>query len=226
MSNLLPNTKYAHFTVPHSGTRYINEAVKTATGFNPWQVAGLKSLERQRNRKDDRSNEDFIFCHLGQRWDDFINLVCEHDHIKTWITVREPIGTWSTHWGHMWTHQKGNGQVDYQAQYEKLGQLRGQYATLKEFLPKVGYVHRVDIDPISKLGDYLGIELKEHDQTFSNPTPMKKAIIERDLGKIESLCKGHDFWRAFHDHITPDYQDMFEELGYETWWYNGQRNAA
>lgn len=220
---LLPYTKYAHFTVPHSGTRYVNHAVEKATNTNAFQVAGLKALNRQRSRKDNRHDEKFVFCHLGQRWDDFIQAVVDEDHIKTWITVREPIGTWGTHWGHLQQDLKGE---NYQATYEKLGQLRGQYQTLREFLPQVDYVHRVDLDPLSKLGDFLGLELEEHDQTFSNPTPMKKALIERDLSAIEGMCQGHDFWRAFHDYITPDFKDIFEDLGYDIWWYNGQRNAA
>ena len=221
--SLLPYTKYAHFTVPHSGTRYVNKAIEKATNTNAWQVAGLKALNRQRSRKDNRHDEKFIFCHLGQRWDDFIQAVIDEEQIKTWITVREPIGTWGTHWGHL---SKDLQSANPQTAYEKLGQIRTQYDTLRQFVDKVDYVHRVDLDPLSKLGDFLGLELEEHDQTFSNPTPMKKALIERDLNKIEEMCKGHDFWRAFHDYITPDFKDIFEDLGYDIWWYNGQRNAA
>lgn len=217
---MLENTKWAHFTVPHSGTRYVNEAVQAATGHKAWQCASLQAIKRLRDRNDPRTSEDFIFCHIGQRWDDFIDQVVSEEHIKTWVTVREPINTWGTHWGHLHRHQNANGDIDFQAQYEKLGQLRGQYATLQSVLPKVGYVHRIE-DGLSGLSEYLGLDLKEHERTFSQSTPMKKALWERDIETIERLTEGHDFWRAFRDHITPDYKDFWESLGYDIWWYNG-----
>lgn len=221
---MFEDVKYAHFTVPHSGTRYINYAVCGALGTNIYQVSNLRAYKNTHERVG--VDAQFMFCHIGPKWQDWIEQVAAEPHIKTWITVREPIGTWSTHWGHIWEAEQNEGKVDYRALYDKLGQLRGQYETLRELLPKVDYVHRVDEDPISSLGDCLGLELKEHDNTFSRPTPMKRALLERDLSKIEGMCQGHDFWKAFHDYLTPDFKDLWEDLGYDIWWYNGERNAA
>lgn len=219
---MLDNTKYAHFTVPHSGTRYINEAVRKATGHKPWQCASEAGYKRLKSRNDPRTSEEFLFCHLGQRWDDWIKMVVEQEHIKKWITVRCPINTWGTHYGHVWTNWK-NGSPNYlQSAYEKLGQLRSQYDTLLEFAPRVEYIHRVDEDPLSHLGGYLGLELEEHDQTFSNPSPMKRALMERDLDKIEELCEFcPEFWYCFRDYVTQDFAPFFENLGYDIWWTNG-----
>ena len=158
-----------------------------------------------------------MFCHLGQNWEDWIDSVLEQDHIKTWITVRSPIHTWGTHYGHLYAGRSDNNL----AAYEKLGQLRGQYETLQKFAPRVGYIHRVEMDPLSKLGDYLGLELKEHNKTFSNPTPMKEALMNKDLPKIEQLAEGTEFYTAFRDYTTPEFKDFFEDLGYDIWWTNG-----
>jgi len=217
---MLDKTKFAHFTVPHSGTRYINLAIETAIGEQAYQVATPKQYARTAEKRGDQ--QKFIFCHIGQRWGEWIENICEQPHIKTWITVRSPIHTWGTHYGHIMDHMHESPR----AVYEKLGQMREQYIALMELAPKVGYIHRVDIDDLSQLGDYLGLELKEHDKQFSNMTPMKQALKERDLYKMEELCEGTDFYKAFRDYTTPDIKDFFEELGYDIWWYNEQRNAA
>lgn len=214
----LPNTKYAHFTVPHSGTRYINEAVRNAIGLKAWQCGSLKGVERLRDRNDPRASEDFIFCHVGMEPIEFINLVVQEPHIKTWITVRSPIHTWGTHWKNAsvgWP----NGHI--QTSFDKLGQLRGQYQTLMDLAPDVGYIHRIE-DPLDGLAEYLGLDLEPHEKTFSQPSPMKQAIADKDLDKIEQLCEGcPEFWTAFRDNITPDFMDFFEGMGYDIWWYNG-----
>ena len=212
---LLPTTKYAHFTVPHSGTRYINRAVEDATGYKAWQCSSVKGIERLRDGKNAHLRnygDDFIFCHVGQRWDDFIDLVLSHEHIKTWVTVREPISTWGTHFANI------SDTNNMRSFYEVLGQLRGQYETLSVLKDKVGYIHRIE-DPISGLGEYLELPLKEHTTTFSRGmSPVKAAIQNRDLDALEELSSGHDFWRAFRDFITPDYRELWESLGYEVWW--------
>jgi len=217
---MLDKTKFAHFTVPHSGTRYINKAVEAAIGEQAYQVATPKQYART---EANQTNQKFVFCHIGQRWGEWIETICEQPHIKTWITVRSPIHTWGTHFGHILNH---NEQQRIQPVYEKLGQMREQYIALMELAPKVGYIHRVDMDDLSGLSEYLGLDLKEHDQQFSNTTPMKQALRERDLNKMQELCKGTEFFSAFRDYTTPDIKDFFEELGYDIWWYNGQRNAA
>lgn len=214
---MLEQTLYGHFTVPHSGTRYINKAVSNAIGEKEYQVASPKQYARTEAKQE---NQKFIFCHIGQRWGDWINTMCDLPHIKTWITVRSPIHTWGTHWGHL-----ADSSFEHQAVYEKLGQMRSQYEALIELAPKVGYIHRVE-DDIQNLGDYLGLELEEHNQTFTKTTPMKKALREMDVAKMEELCKGTEFYSAFRDYTTPDIKDFFEDLGYDIWWYNGQRNAA
>ena len=214
---MLEDTKFAHFTVPHSGTRYINCAVEEAIGQQAYQVGTPKQYERTRQN----TQQKFVFCHIGQRWQDWIEQIIAEPHIKTWITVRSPIHTWGTHWGHIYE------KIDkVQPVYEKLGQMREQYMALMEVAPQVDYIHRVDMDDLSQLGDFLSLELKEHDRTFSKTTPMKQALKDRDTEKMASLCANSEFWRAFHDYTTPDIKDFFEDLGYDIWWYNGQRNAA
>lgn len=210
---MLDKTKYGHFTVPHSGTRYVNKAVSKAIGEKEYQVATPKQYARTEANQD---NQKFVFCHIGQRWADWIETINDQPHIKTWITVRSPIHTWGTHWGHL-----ADSSFDHQGVYEKLGQMRSQYEALLQLAPKVGHIHRVDLDNIQDLGDYLGLELEEHNQTFTKTTPMKEALRNKDVAKIEELCKGTEFYTAFRDYTTPDIKDFFEELGYDIWWYNG-----
>lgn len=90
--------------------------------------------------------------------------------------------------------------------------------SLMEVAPTVGHIHRVE-DPIQNLGEYLGLELEPHDQTFSNDSPVKQALRERDDEKLEELCG--EFYTTFRDYTTPEIQDFFEDLGYDIWWTNG-----
>jgi len=217
---MFPDIKYAHFTVPHSGTRYINYAVEKALNTNLYQISNLRAYENTHNREG--VSTSFMFCHIGPRWEEFVEMVAEQPHIKTWITVRSPIHTWGTHYGHIMDHM----QESPRAVYEQLGQMREQYMALMNVYDKVGYIHRVDIDPLENLGNYLGIKLEEHDNRYSKSTPMKQALRERDLDKMEELCEGTEFYKAFRDYTTPDIKEFFEDLGYDIWWYNGQRNAT
>jgi methionine synthase II (cobalamin-independent) len=212
---MLEQTLYAHFTVPHSGTRYINKAVTNAIGEKEYQVNSPKAYARTSEKQE---NQKFIFCHIGQRWQDWIDYIStEEPHIKTWITVRSPILTWSTHWRHALDNN-----FEINSAYQKLGQMRAQYIALEEVAPKVGHIHRVDMDDLSNLGEYLGLDLKEHDRMFSRQAPeMKKALANKDPEELDRLCRGTEFFSAFRDYTTPDIRPFFEELGYDIWWANG-----
>lgn len=214
---MLENTEFAHFTVPHSGTRYVNRAVENALGVKFWQCGSHAAHKRM--ERDGRANQTALFCHLGQRWDDWVQDCIEQPQIKTWITVRSPIHTWGTHFKALLDARDSN--MTYQPAYEKLGNMRAAYESLIKFAPQVGYVHRVE-DSLDGLSEYLGIELQEHDVTFSNPSPMKKALQERDVEMVEQLSSFcPDYWAAFRDYMTPDYREFFENLGYDIWWNNG-----
>lgn len=209
---MLEQTEFGHFTVPHCGTRYINKAVVNAIGEKEYQVPSKKMYERSKRHQ---KNQRFIFCHIGPKWEEWITQLCRADHIKTWTTVREPIMTWSTHWGHIEKNLETPLHV-----YQKLGQMRCQWESLMRMKDEFQYIHRVE-DPLDGLSEFLGLELEPHEQKFSRPTQIKQALWERDTDKIASLCEGTEFWKAFHDYITPDIAEFYEDLGYDIWWYNG-----
>ncbi len=198
--------KYFHCTVPHSGTRFVNEAFKKQ-GFGIAQFHSHKKVEKW---------TDMVFCHIGPGWVKYLEDCIENSE-NSWMTVRSPIGTWGTQW-------KGAHKTFHTTDYfwkKKLGQLRGQYETQMKLAPSLDYIHRVDLDPMSKLGKFVGLDLDENNNMFSTPTPMKAAIASRDVDKIAYLCKGTDFWECFRDSITPDIAEFYKDLGYDIWWNNG-----
>ena len=216
---MLEEITRAHFTVPHSGTRYINQAIQNCTGEKEIQLPGRKNYDRAKDRGPLPST---LFCHIGDRYKEWIKQIAEQEHIKSWVTVRSPILTWCTHWGFL----EGNLHRPVKV-YEKLGNMRQQYESLIELVPNhIEKVYRVDMDPIEDLGDYLGLELQAHKEFFSRPSEMKQAVANRDIEKMEWLCRGTEFWRAFHDYTTPNMAEFFSDLGYDIWWYDGKRNAA
>lgn len=209
---MLDETKFAHLTVPHSGTRYINHCVEQALGERVFNIPNLRTYN---HTKDKQLGQTVLFCHIGEGWEPWINEVLDQEHIKSWVTVRSPIHTWGTNWGVAF-----NKPTETRFKYEKLGQLRDGYETLMRIAPRVDYIHRVE-DPLVGLEGFLGFELNQHEQTYSTPSPMKTAIKNKDIKAIEQLCEGTDFWKAFHDYITPDIREFYEQLGYDIWWYNG-----
>lgn len=199
--------KYFHTTVPHSGTRYINQAVERATGLRVVQTPTLKKWEQAKQ-------PEFVFAHVGDSWIDFVCWGIENSD-KPWMTVRSPIHTWGTQWKNMEPTLKA-GRYGWQ---EKLGQLRCQYETQMELCEKYPdlYIHPVESD-LDNLGDYLGLELPADNQTYTRSSPMKDAIRKQDVVAIDKLCNDTDFFRCFRDNITPDIADFYEDLGYDIWW--------
>lgn len=160
----------------------------------------------------------FVFAHVGRKWLDFVRWGIEHsDHC--WTTVRSPIHTWGTHWGNVHDSLQSNSDAIWK---DQLGKIRGQYETLIQLVDEYPdlYIHPVE-DPITDLGDYLGLELTPNHKTFSRNTEMKDALRRRDLHKINELCYGTDFFECFRDSITPDIKDFYERLGYDIWWTDG-----
>jgi len=191
--------------VPHSGTRFVNDAFKKQ---------GIEIV--QKHNRALTCEPEMVFCHIGPRWVEFLEEHIEHS-TKVWMTVRSPIGTWGTQW-------KGAHKSFDESGFtwkRKLGQLRGQWETQMQIASQFPHIHRVDLDPMSKLGDYVGLTLSEDNQTFSTFTPMKTAIADRDTKTIAKLCEGTDFWECFVEYITPDIADFYEDLGYDIWWKNG-----
>ena len=198
--------KYFHATVPHSGTRYVNEAFKKH---------GIK-VAQAHSHKGTVKWTDLVFCHIGPNWIPYLE-ECVDRSEKAWMTVRSPIHTWGTHYrGVMATMHD----TDYHYK-NKLGQLRGQYETQMQLASQFDHIHKVDLDSMSTLGDFVGLELSSDNDTHSVGSPMKDAIAERDIGRIEALCKGTDFWTCFLESITPDIFDFYCDLGYDMWWAYG-----
>lgn len=199
--------KYFHTTVPHSGTRYINEAVEKATRSKVVQIRSFKDYENAGEPK-------FIFCHVGRYWQDMVRYGIENSE-KPWMTIRSPIHTWGTQWKNV-EKNLYDGTFGWQ---EKLGQMRSQYEFQQELIrdyPDL-YVHPVEGD-INKLGEHLGLRLSSDNRTFSRQSPMKTALREKDTETMNRLCNDTDFFECFRDYITPDIRDFYEGYGYEIWW--------
>jgi len=198
--------KYFHATVPHSGTRYVNEAFKKH---------GIK-IAQMHSHKGKEHWTDMVFCHIGPNWVDYLE-ECIENSDKSWMTVRSPIGTWGTQW-------KGAHRTFHNTDYfwkSKLGQLRGQWETQMKLAPSFDYIHRVEKDPMSELGQFVGLVLDPNNERFSVHTSMKDAIREKNTEQIAELCEGTEFWTCFQESITPDIANFYEDLGYDIWWKNG-----
>ncbi len=198
--------KYFHATVPHSGTRFVNDAFKKQ-GIQIAQQHSHKGIEKW---------TDFVFCHIGPNWIPYLEDCIEHSELS-WMTVRNPIGTWGTAYR---SAAPTMHNTDYHYK-KKLGQLRGQYETQMQLASTFDYIHRVDIDSMSRLGNFVGLDLEEDNNTFSIWTPMKDAINDRNIKQIEKLCEGTEFWTCFVESITPDIANFYEDLGYDIWWTDG-----
>jgi len=156
----------------------------------------------------------FVFAHVGQNWMDFVEWGIENsDH--AWMTIRSPIHTWGTHWGHI------HMMLDPDRNDWKwvLGKMRGQWEAQLELLQKYRdlHIHPVEGD-IRDLGEHLGLDLNPEQNTYSKTTEMKTALRDRDVDKINELCNGTDFFECFRDYITPDIRELYEACGYEIWW--------
>jgi len=200
--------QYFHTTVPHSGTRYINCAVEEATGLRVVQTPTFKQYKNA-------GEPAFVFAHVGARWIDFVKYGIENSE-KPWMTVRSPIHTWGTQWKNMESPIASGNQYAWK---EKLGQMRQQYMTQRELLEEYPdlYIHKVE-DGLDGLSEYLGLDLKEHERTFTRESPMKQALKHKDLSRMELLCQQTDFFKGFQQGITPELREFYENLGYEIWW--------
>jgi len=198
--------KYFHATVPHSGTRFVNEA------FKKHKI----KIAQQHSHKNKSQWTDFVFCHIGPDWIPYLEECIENSE-KSWMTVRDPIGTWCTQYRNV---EPTMHETDYYYK-QKLGQLRGQYETQLQIASQFEHIHRVDIDSMSTLGQFVGLDLEQDNNTFSVWTPMKEAVKNRDIEQIEKLCEGTEFWTCFVESITPDIAEFYENLGYDIWWANG-----
>lgn len=194
--------KYFHATVPHSGTRYVNEAFKKQ---------GINIV--QKHNRHLTCEPEMVFCHIGPRWVEFLEEHIENSS-KAWMTVRSPIGTWGTQW-------KGAHKTFHETDYywkKKLGQLRSQWETQMRLASSFSYIHRVELDPMSRLGEFVELDLDDDNERFSVYTPMKDAIKDKDINRIADMCQGTEFWTCFVESITPDIAEFYENLGYDIWW--------
>jgi len=191
--------------VPHSGTRFVNDAFKKQ-GIDIAQKHSHKALEKW---------TDMVFCHIGPNWVEYLQECIENSE-KSWMTIRDPLGTWGTQW-------KGAHKTFSENDYfwkRKLGQMRGQWETQLLLAPSFGHIHRVDKDKMASLGEFVGLDLDEKNQTFSVHTPMKDAIRDKDSDRIAELCEGTEFWTCFVESISPDIADFYTQQGYDLWWLN------
>jgi len=195
--------KYFHATVPHSGTRFVNEAFKKNK---------IKIAQRHSHMGTEQWT-DMVFCHIGPNWIPYLE-ECIANSEKAWMTVRDPIATWGTHY---YTSRDTFSKSSYHYK-NKLGQMRGQFETQLLLAPSFDHIHRVDMDKMSTLGEFVGLELEEDNERFSRYSPMKDAIENQDIKQIARLCRDTEFWTCFQQSITPDIADFYEGLGYDIWW--------
>lgn len=197
--------KYFHATVPHSGTRFVNEAFKKHK---------IKIAQKHSHRGDKWT--DMVFCHIGPNWVPYLEDCVENSELA-WMTVRDPIATWGTHY---YTVKDTFKLGDY-AYKNKLSRMRGQYETQMSIAHQFDHIHRVDMDSMASLGEFVGLDLDQDNDRFSRYSPMKDAIRDKNTKEIARLCEGTEFWTCFVESITPDIADFYTDIGYDIWWNNG-----
>lgn len=206
--------KYAMFTVPHSGTRYIADT---------FTQAGVEA--KQGRPRGPRANvsiagpEGLMWGHWLQRNKSphrFENVTKD----QTFAVVRDPAASICTHFGEFWIEPEYRDDMWLHRLGEKKGNLIGQYETQLMYADTVGYWHRVE-DPLDGLAAWTGVELKPGAPSHSKPTPLKQAVKDKDVETIRKLMEPSDFWDWFVTDITPMIEDFYSDLGYDIWWKNG-----
>lgn len=139
------------------------------------------------------------------------------------IVCRDPVKTWATNyvdWRQINPNKNDIGRNKNALAHQNilLPCWKAQNRFLEEWQP---HVHRVDIDTLETLGEWIGIEFTEEGHKYSTPSRMKDAVMMKDIDKIEWLCQGTNYWTWFKEEATPVFADFYEKQGYDIWWTNG-----
>lgn len=200
-----------HCTVPHSGTRYINNTFERS-GYSvnaclPWE-------KREELGIDLGWGHTHAFAHPSRPH--IYDCVREAD-VK-WQTVRDPIMTMKTHWGtndeEPYVPQR---QLNTELRLDRLKQCYEQQ--IKVFDLFGGRAYRVDRDDLSLLEEWTGATLDPGDrESHNSQTHMAYACEAANVDLIEQLTADTDWWPRWKYEITPIFKDLYEDLGYDIWW--------
>jgi hypothetical protein len=185
-------------TTPHSGTRYVRDAFVNA---------GYKEVSTRTVRAYNLESYPLMWGHFD----------AYHD---AWMDKVEKIMPDTRHFVVVNTRlkaekhvRKNNIIVNNLDLYRRV-----QEGYIARFDP---YIHRVE-DPITSLGDWAGVELKDDGNRHSRPNDLREAVEARDLDKVADIINYGTLFEWFvttHSaNIAPLYRD---QLGYDFWWYNG-----
>jgi hypothetical protein len=198
-------------TTPHSGTRYVRDAFVNA---------GYKEVSTRSVKAYNLESYPLMWGHFDAYHDAWMDKVEKiMPDTRHFVVVRDPIKTLCTHF-HNNTRlkaekhvRKNNIIVNNLDLYRRV-----QEGYIARFDP---YIHRVE-DPITSLGDWAGVELKDDGNRHSRPNDLREAVEARDLDKVADIINYGTLFEWFvttHSaNIAPLYRD---QLGYDFWWYNG-----
>jgi len=97
------------------------------------------------------------------------------------------------------------------------GYFQAQLDYIKTFEP---HTYSVDRQPLSELGDWMGLTLEgDPNHNSVRGYPLKAAIKARDEDRIREIVKT-DFWEWFKEECTP-LLTPYAQAGYDLWWDNG-----
>jgi len=181
-------------TVPHSGTRYIIDAIGRA---------GVK-INTTYN-----GGGGFMYGHFQQPA--IKRLYAASKDARRFVLLRDPALIWASHNKDM---PVGKDPAD------TLKNLTGYFNSQLDYIAKFNpATYCVDRDPLSELGDWMGLEL------YGNPNHnsvrsygLKKAVIEEDEDSIREIAPA--FWEQFKENCTP-LLTPYAQAGYDLWWDNG-----
>lgn len=207
--------RWVQLTVPHSGTRYINNTF-TQSGFPADScMAPEKILKQKYNLTWQHwTAMDHPDYKPKIRW-----LVENSD--AAWCTVRDPIMTFATHLHKSWRAPDKRFDKRHYAE-NCLDRMKAAYINQKQNYKRWGmFIFRVDRDDISVLGQNLGIELTPEAKTETlGDYDLKQACKDRNVDLIKHMCQGTAAWERFK-YETSMYCEYYKSFGYDLWWIDG-----
>ena len=200
--------KYAHCTVPSSGTRYVNHTL---------EEAGLVGYDC---RMEDPDGADFGWGHFQNMYRGKVWEMLEGAD-KAWITVRDPIMSWATGWEQMQMEMLEKFSPERAHRAQVLGDRNNRYWEQQNLYHNSHTIpiFRVDKDSVEGLGDYLGLELKASERKHSRGNyALKSAVEDQDPERIEYITEGTSYWSRFVYEASPIMAPFYDKLGYDLWW--------
>lgn len=181
-------------TVPNSGTRYICDSVSEA---------GYSFIRR--DHKIEEAGYDLLWGHFDGGHKNWMKRRDDWPDLRDFVLVRNPVHT-------LCTRLEVLRRCD--ADTSDLGLFyKTQDAYIKRFNP---HIHRVE-NTISALGEWLGIELKEGGQRFSEPNDLREAVNAQDADRCLQIAGS--VWEWFTQTLSPRIEPLYKDRwGYDFWW--------